>query len=368
MSAAAGSVGLSQPALTQGLAKLERRLGAVLFDRRSGGMCATIEGTIIVERIDAAFGFLAAACSGSRRFRRAEHLMTATQLKAFLALADAGSFVTAGQTIGLSQPAVHRSVRDLEAATGQALLERRGRGVALTAAGRRLARGIRLVRAELMAAIVEARPSDGNGRIVIGAMPLSRALLVPTAVARLVADMPQVSLSILEGSRRELIEPLRDGVIDLMIGALRREVPNDLVQTALLDDHPVVVAGSRHPLAGSASVTVDQLAGYPWIVGHDGSPLRAHWEWLFAGNRSARKPIECGSVMVIRGLLAAGDFLTLLSPAQVRLEVTSGLLSHIAASLPESPRTIGITTRAGWRPTSAQKHFVELLKQAADEP
>jgi hypothetical protein len=94
MSAAADAVSLSQPALTQGLAKLERQLGAALFERRPDGMSATPEGQLASERVDAALNHLtvatrATARGGARSFARPELLMTATQLRAFLAVADA---------------------------------------------------------------------------------------------------------------------------------------------------------------------------------------------------------------------------------------------------------------------------------------
>ncbi|MEI9927381.1 MAG: LysR family transcriptional regulator [Sphingomonas sp.] len=133
MSAAAEAVSLSQPALTQGLAKLERQIGTALFDRRPDGMSPTQAGVLVAERAHAAFVHLAAAAKaisrgGNRGFSRFEQLMTATQLRAFLALADAGSFTGAAQATGLSQPALHRAVRDLEALGAAALVERRGRG------------------------------------------------------------------------------------------------------------------------------------------------------------------------------------------------------------------------------------------------
>lgn len=363
---AAETVGLSQPALTQGVAKLEAQLGVDLFTRRPDGMTPTAAGALVVQRADAAFDHLAAAVrSGGRGLGRAERLMTATQLRAFLALAEAGSFVMAARVTGLSQPAVHRSVRDLEQVTGAALVERRGRGVALTGPGRRLARGIRLAAGEIAAAIAETRPGEGSGLITIGAMPLSRASLVPRAVARLVAEHPGLTVSIVEGSWRELVEPLRDGVIDLMVGALRPETDDDLRQVPLHDDRPVVVAGARHPLAGVAEVTPQALAAFPWIVGHEGSPLRGQWNALFANCPTPRRPVECSSVMVLRGLLTEGEFLTLLSPEQVALEIANGILAQVGAPLTASIRTIGITTRAGWRPTMAQQSLLDHFHEAA---
>ncbi len=369
MSAAADAATLSQPALTQGLAKIERQLGLPLFDRRPDGMTATPSGHAFVERIDAAFDHLAvgarAFARGTRGFARPEALMTATQLRAFLAVADAGSFADAGRATGWSQPALHRAVRDLEHLGALPLVERRGRGVALTRAGRALARGIRLAAGELAAGIAETRPDASlSGRLAIGAMPLSRALLLPTAIAALVREAPGAAIEVVEGSWRELVEPLRDGVIDIMVGALRPEVPHGLAQAPLFEDRLVVVARAGHPLAHVGDPTPDQLAGFPWIIGAAESPLRAHWEALFAG-MAVRAPIACGSVMTIRGILADSDCLTLLSPDQIAMEVATGVLTTIGAPRREMTRLIGITTRAGTRPTRLLSRCIELLGDAS---
>lgn len=367
MSAAARAVNLSQPALTQGLAKLERQLGIALFHRHAAGMSATAEGERLAHRAEAALAHLAAAARsvarGGRGFARPDLLMTAAQTRAFVALADAGSFVGAAAATGLSQPAVHRAVRDLEQVSGVALVERRGRGVALTPAGRRLARGIRLAGAEIAAGIAEIRPDRGarSGRIVVGAMPLCRALLLPAAIAALMREAPDAAIDVVEGSRRELVEPLRDGVVDLMIGALRGEVAADLAQRPLFTDRLVVVARAGHPLSLQRRPTLADLARYPWIIGRVGTPLRGLWEALFDGRALPAAPIECGSVMVIRGILRDSDCLTLLSPDQVALEVESGMLATIATPDDLPSRLIGVTTRADWRPTPLQARFLDLL-------
>lgn len=370
MNAAAQAVNLSQPALTQGLAKLERQLGVALFDRHPDGVSPTEAGTLMAERVEAAFEHLTAATRGALRrggrgFARPEQLMTASQLHAFLALADAGSFVGAAAATGLSQPALHRAVRDLEQICGVALAERRGRGVVLTAAGRRLARGVRLAAREIAAGVAELGGEQESGRIAIGAMPLSRALVLPGAIAAFTKGTPRAVVDVAEGSWRELVEPLRDGMIDLMIGALRDETPHGLEQRALFADRLVVIGRAGHPLAGIAAPTLDALAQFGWIVGQGETPLRGHWEALFAGRPTPPAPIECGSVMVIRGILRDSDLLTLLSPDQVALELQSGILAIIGQPLEQGVRTIGITTRIGWRPTAAQRRFVDLLESTA---
>ncbi|WP_404366939.1 LysR family transcriptional regulator [Sphingomonas sp. MMS24-J45] len=368
MNAAAQAVNLSQPALTQGLAKLERQLGTALFVRRPDGVTPTEAGLVMAGRATAALEHLtiATARRSARGFARPEHLMTASQLHAFLALADAGSFVGAAAATGLSQPALHRAARDLEQIGGIALAERRGRGVTLTAAGRRLARGIRLAAREIEAGIVELSGTTDSGRIAIGAMPLSRALILPHAIAAFVGGTPRALVDVAEGSWRELVEPLRDGVIDLMIGALRDETPEGLEQRALFADRLVVIGRAGHPLASVANPTLDALSKYRWIVGQEDTPLRAHWDALFVGRHRPDAPIECGSVMVIRGVLRESDALILLSPDQVALEIESGILTAIGPPLEHGVRTIGITTRVGWRPTAAQARFVALIEQAAE--
>nr|WP_212611875.1 LysR family transcriptional regulator [Sphingomonas baiyangensis] len=370
LSAAAARIGLSQPALTQGLAKLERQLGAPLFDRRPDGLVPTDAGRAMAERAETAFGFLAAAAkvrgAGMRGFARPERLMTATQLEAFRRVADAGGFAPAADAAGLSQPALHRAVRDLEQLLGLPLVERRGRGTMLTEHGRRVARGVRLAEREIAAGIAALSGDPaGSGRIAIGAMPLSRALVLPRALAAFTRAAPGVVVDVVEGSWRELVDPLRDGVLDLLVGALRDTAPPGLEQRALFADRLAVIARAGHPLVGVAHPTLDQLAAYPWIVGSRATPLRQQWHRLFAGRTLPPAPIECGSVMVIRGLLRDTDLLSLLSPDQVALEIDAGMLCTVGAPLADSVRTIGLTTRAAWRPSAAQQRLIALIEEAA---
>lgn len=370
VSAAAAAVALSQPALTQGLAKLEAQLGTALLERRATGVRPSLAGTVMAERTTAAFRQLAAATRealrGNRSFARPEALVTATQLRAFLGLADQGSFVAAAAVQRLSQPALHRAVRDLEQVCGVPLVERRGRGVGLTPAGKRIARGVRLAARELEAGIVEIAGEREGGRIVVGAMPLSRALVLPHAIASAVRDGSRAEIVVVEGSWRELVEPLRDGVIDFTVGALRQEAAPDLEQHPLFVDEVAVVARSGHPLAADPAPSLEALARYGWIVGQSGTPLRAAWDTQFAGCPLPPAPIECGSVMVIRGVLADSDLLTLLSPDQVALEVRTGTLAILGAAGRPAQRTIGVTTRRDWRPTGVQARFLQLLKDAVD--
>ena len=368
---AAEAAGLSQPALTQGMAKLERQLGVRLFERHAGGITPTAAGEALAQRVKRAFDALAAGVRRSGRaagrgFARPEQLMTSTQLSAFLHFADAQGFAGAAAASGIAQPGIHRAVRELQQISGTVLAERRGRGMVLTAAGRAMARGIRLAASEIAAGVAEARDDTApTGRIAVGVMPLSRALVVPRAIALFLREYPGTVIDVVEGAWRELIDPLIDGVLDLTVGALRDDPPAGVEQIPLFTDRLAVFARAGHPLAGRP-VTLDDLRAQAWIVGPAGTPLRAHWQALF-GDDAPPVPVECGSVMVIRGVVTQSDLLTLLSPDQIAVELEIGMLVRIAVDLPGCVRTIGLTTRSGWRPTQPQRRLVELLEQASQE-
>ena len=375
VSAAAQAINLSQPAVTQGMARLEQQLGRALFERRADGMTPTAAGSILCARVDKAIASLVAGFRSARGgsatggFAETDRLVTMAQLRALIALADAGSYISASAATGLSQPSLHRAVRELETASGLTLFVRRGRGVAITSAGRTVVRAFRLARTEIQAGLFEMAVLDGPavGRIAIGAMPLARAKLLPRVVARFHALHPDVRIDIVDGPHAELMELLRDGDLDFLIGALRFPEPGkDVEQRRLFDDHLVVAARAGHPLAGHEGELPPwpDLARYPWVIARPGTPMHRLWEKLFrdAGVEPPAAPVTCASVLAIRSLLLEGDYLTLLSPDQIARDVESGLIASIGGPLPGTSRPIGITTRAAWQPTALQAEFLRNVE------
>lgn len=357
VSLAARAVNLTQPAVTQGIAKLEAQLGLPLFERHPGGMTPTEAAARLAPRLEAALRLI-----GSNR-------ATAAQIRAFVALARAGSYAAAAVEAGVTEPSLHRAVGDLGLAMGYRLAERRGRGVALTNAGAALARRLRLALAELRSGLeeIEALKGQESGRVVVGAMPLSRARLLPRVISRFRREFPQVHISVHEGSHAELVGPLRDGEVDMMIGALRdASVGQDLVQKPLFEDRPTIMARAGHPLAGGWDA--DALRRFPWILPPEGTPLRQLWREMVEtlGCELPAVPIECGSVMTIRELLVNGDYLTMLSVDQLALELNAGMVIDIGPAPGAISRMIGLTTRTDWRPTRLQHCFMAAIDQEVE--
>lgn len=354
---AARAVNLTQPALTQAIARLEAELGCALFERGASGMTPTEPARLLAPRAEAAIAHV-----GSPR-------VTGTQLRAFLALARAGSYAGAAEATGLSAASLHRAVADLAVALGQRLVDKRGRSILLTPQGERRARGFGLAMAELRAGLAEVAAWQGKaaGRIVVGAMPLSRARWLPETILRFHGLHPGVAIAVVEGSHAELAGPLRDGEIDLMLGALRDgALLEDLAQEPVFEDRPQLVMRSGHPLLQSEKPMGAQLAAFPWILPARDTPLRRYWEAMMrsAGAEPPDVGIECGSVLTVRQLLLGSDALTLLSPAQLAVELEAGVLATLPTPAPVL-RRIGITTREGWRPTAPQAAFVALLREVA---
>ena len=352
---AARSVNLTQPALTQAIARLEAELGCRLFERGAGGMTPTAPALLLAPRAEAAIAQI-----GSPR-------VTGTQLRAFLALARGGSYAVAAEATGLAAASLHRAVADLSLALGQRLVERRGRQVILTPAGHRRARGFGLAMAELRAGLAEVAAWQGKaaGRIVVGAMPLSRARWLPATILRFSARFPDVGIVVVEGSHAELAGPLRDGEIDLLLGALRdSSTLDDLAQEPVFVDRPQVIARAGHLLADGSPPTGAVLAAHDWILPTRDTPLRRYWEAMLTEAGAVPPPIriECGSVLTVRQLLLGSDALTLLSPDQLAVELAAGVLVAMPTPVPVT-RTIGVTTRAGWRPTEPQAVFMEMLRE-----
>jgi|HubBroStandDraft_3_1064219.scaffolds.fasta_scaffold55441_1 LysR family transcriptional regulator of gallate degradation len=360
VTAASRLVNRTQPAVTQGISKLERQFELALFERGPSGMKPTEAALTLAPRVRQALRLI-----GS-------HHVTATQMRALALVAAHGGYSAAAAIGGLSEASLHRSVRDLSIGFRQRLVERRRRGAVLTWRGQEILRQFRLAEAELRSALVEIASLRGPqqiGRIVVGAMPLSRARVLPAAIAAFHRLRPGSDVSIIESAYSDLIGPLRDGDIDLMVGALRDPAKSEgLLQIPLFEDRPVILGRRGHPMSCAAGqIEASRLVGYPWIVPPVGTPLRQLWKSMFetAGLGAPHVSIECGSVMMIRQMLVDSDFLALLSPDQVAAELEAGWLAKIGDPPCEISRTIGLTVRADWRPTTLQNLFLDCLQTAA---
>ncbi len=382
---AAEAVHVSQSALTQGLSKIESEIGAELFDRSTTGMYANEAGQAFLERIARALHCFQSFDKdlNSRQTDGASHkpnhpirdlhLRTSNaQLRAVIAVVEHKNISLAANSLALAQPTVQRAVRDVEKICGETLFIRSANGVDPSYLARRLARFASLGLAEIQAGIEDIHEIQGKmtGLLSIGALPLARTELVPSTVTQLLERYPLLKVSIIDGPYEELVHALAHGRIHLIIGALRQNPPmRELVQTALFDDQLSAIVRSDHPKLQSKKLSLNDIAKLDWIAPRVGTPARQRFRDIFL-QKQLQEPnriIECSSTVAIRGLLLKSDRVALLPKRQILPEIEAGLLGTLPLNLRESSRTIGLTTRHGWKPTQAQKAYIDLVQAKGSE-
>lgn len=378
VSAAACAIHLTQPAVTQAIASMEKEFGAPLFERTTRGMEPTAAGQLCTERVARALERLEHAVESLTpaplAARAALHGITASQLQALLAVIESGGFSPAARATGMSRVTLHRAGRELERRIAAALFETTSHGLRPTREALRLGMQVQLAIAELEQARAEAATVGGTerGATVLGAMPLARSRMVPESILRFAGRRPFHRISILDGPYENLLDALRRGRADVLIGALREEVPADVAQELLFEDPLTIIVRRGHPLSrltrgGRRPLPVQALVEFAWIAPRAGSPLRRHFERLFRGTagQPPAAPIECNSLIAARALLLSSNRAMLLSVQQAHHELASGELVALPHPAGRVVRDIGLTVRKDWRPTAAQAELLETLRSTA---
>lgn len=378
ISAASDAVFLSQPAITQAISKLEARLGITLFERLTDGMRPTGPGQMFLARIERVLAelqtgveeALAQAGRGAKGFAKFDRLVTAAQLRALIALSEARNFSLAARNSGISQPSIHRAARDLERIAGFSLFRAASHGIDLTQSAERLARRAKLAAAELQQALFEIEALKGHDStiITIGSMPLARSQILPRAMHAMLPDNPGIQLRTIEGPYPDLLRGLRYGDSDFLIGALRDPPPTeDIVQEPLFDDALAIVVRAGHPLCAKGGLSLDDTLSFPWIAPPKQTPAGSYLSNVLRIPEMENTPVRVvsSSLVLVRGLLLEGDYVTIISRHQVRLELAQGVLAELPLVLADNSRPIGLTFRHGWQPTPTQARFLDFLRVAA---
>jgi len=380
ISRAAEVAHITQSAVSQAVARLEAHYGCRLLERGAAGVWPTALGEVAAERIDRALERLAAATRRAVQTRGArpggvaagvERQLTLSQLAAFDATAQAGGFKAGARHLGLSQPSVHRAVRQLQDVLGIALLEQTSLGLAPTRAGADFAASVALILKEIDLVTDDLDEARGRhrGRVAIGSLALGRSELVPRAVARAVKAFPDAQFLIQDGTYDQLLHGLRAGELDLIVTAARPLPTDDVVEVPLFDDVLAVVVRGDHPLALHGVTALEELREFSWILPRSGTPTRQRCDALLEriGGPPQVGLVETGALVAVRALLLESDSLTLLSRRQIAVEVKSGLLATLDVPLPEPRRRIVATLRHDWKPTQVQAALLEELQAITQE-
>jgi LysR family transcriptional regulator, regulator for genes of the gallate degradation pathway len=358
---------LSQPAVTQAIAKLEEQVGAGLLERGASGSYLNPLGVIFHRRTERLFAQIEEALielgvpAGNAAVMASR--ITRSQVRSLIAIVENGSFAQAARALDVSPATLSRAARDLESDLRRPLYQRTASGIAATPAGARFARKLKLATREIDWGIEELDSAKGSlrGQIVIGAMQLAGSFLLASVLNEFIAAHPHATVRIWNGSSGAMLKSLRGGDVDIVIGLLRDPVPEDLVEEPLAEAPYVIVARRGHPLLRNKKVTLDDLAAYDWVVGTPGACRRVCFDTLFAGRPRPKARVETSSPPTIRLVLARSDCLTMFTSYELMYE--DDALAAVPYGPIEPVPSIGVTTRADWLPTQLQANFLRLIRK-----
>ena len=285
-----------------------------------------------------------------------------TLLKVFLLVVQEGSFTRAAEKLGRTQPAVSMAVQRLEAELGEVLLDRSGRELALTDAGRLVrdcARQQESLHRSLLTQLSELR-NKAMGHLIMGANESMTLYLLPH-LSRFRKAHPAVRLVVQRSRSGEIPDRLLAGDIELGVISYAMDDPRFRSQL-LYVDHLSFVVPPEHPLASRSSVSVKELEKETFIAHNVASPYReAVLEAFRRAQVTLNMGIEMPTVESIRRMVQAGEGVAFLPRMCVDQDVRQGVLKELKVKELQLERSIHLVS-VEKRPLShAARAFVDLV-------
>lgn len=290
-------------------------------------------------------------------------------LQCFLAVARGGTLQAAAQALAISQPAVTKTLNELEALLGARLFERGRRGAVPTPQAEAFLRHAQASVNALGQAVDSVVHGHDESPLRLGVLPTVAPSFVPRALLALRAERPQAQVQVATGRNHELIALLRARELDLVVGRLSE--PDEMVGLTfeLLYAEPIaVVARVGHPLAGKRRMPAPAaLAEYPWVLPPAGTLIRHAVDSFFAGHGVAPRAgsTETLSVSLARALAAGSDTLWFTPLSAAEPDVERGLLVRLPVATGGTEEPVGLLMRTDTLPSAAVETVLAALRRAA---
>lgn len=300
--------------------------------------------------------------------------MELRQLRHFQEIVRCASFGQAADKLNITQPALSKSMRNLEASLGVLLLERHPSGVTPTEYGKVFLDYAALVTSELERAVEELEALKGRGRgiVRVGAGTTLMKYLLPQAVRRFMAQDAANSVNVRQGLKDDLLAMLRRGDIDVMVGSVNPDVNDeDLRQELVLEDRISVVCDAAHPLAATPGpVGLAAMAAYQWVLPEVSEPEGERLARAFrsAGLTGPTVAVRTSSSIFMAAMLKDGPYLSYLPRALIAMDPDYGHLAVLDLDTPVWPRVVvGVTYRRRGVMLAPVRRFINRLKEVGGE-
>jgi molybdate transport repressor ModE-like protein len=297
-------------------------------------------------------------------YRRIVHLAAAVRH---------GSLTAAARELGISQPALTKSLNALERAVGVPVLERGRFGVRPTRYGEAIIARGEVIEAELRKVGDEIRAlRDAQAmRVTIGCGPSEATRLLPQTLTALGRQRPELRVTVLYGLNETLMPMVKRGEIEFALSSVPRTASDpELSHEMLFADSAAVVARPDHPLARRRRVTPNDLVGYRWVLARRRELERKALDEVFldAGLKPPEAEIETTSAVLLKTLVIQGDYLSFMPREMIHWEEQAGQLVALDVAAPTWERLVGITSRRRGRLTAAAKLLVAALRKESAPP
>ncbi len=286
-------------------------------------------------------------------------------LRHFLAVAEHHNLTAAAEALHISQPALTKSIKQLEASIGSPLFERHQKGVLLTKEGKILLRRARLMDVEYQHALAEisAMQEGIAGTLRIAAGPVWVSTILPPVISKFNQQYPGVKIYLDLGVIDTIIPALLEGDIDLACSTLDFPSHPEIHSETLIQIRHAVVAAAGHPLAQKQKVRAQDMAAYSWVVlardnvgfARIGAYFRAN------GLEPPTLAVETHSLAMMK-IVQAGQFLAHL-PHPMLADAAKFDLVPIQHEGTFWESSAGIVTRATPYPKNMVESFKSILRE-----
>lgn len=294
--------------------------------------------------------------------------MRLKQLQEFIGVAEASSVRSAARQLGVTQPALSKSLRLLEEEFNVRLFVRSARGVTLSPYGNAFLPRARLIVAEMRRSADELRAMRGaeGASLRVSVAPVAGVTLVPQALHRFRNKQPGVEVLVVDGLFPSGASLLRSGSVDLYVGPLHPgEADRDLVVERMCSNEIAVACRPGHPR--SQATSLGELADADWVFG---GPLGLHGRYLHGFFRSQRLPlprstIQAESFLTLLALVAESDLLSIIPKRMLEHGPFRSLLQALQLSDRLELPPVSVAYMAASPLTPGAREFVKAVRWAA---
>ncbi|AJO80804.1 MULTISPECIES: pca operon transcription factor PcaQ [Pseudomonas] len=287
-------------------------------------------------------------------------------LVCFLEMARQGSLARAADALAVSQPAMSKTLKELEELLDTRLFARSKSGLSLTEAGLAFLRYAGPSVQALREGVNSLRGGEYAGGVVrLGVLSTAESLLLPEVVRRLHERHSALVVSVVTGPSAYLLSQLRVGDVDLVIGRMTDSPQiQGLSFEHLYSESMTLVARPEHPLL-QGPLERDALQRYPLVLPLAGTTIRKFADSLFVqcGINPSRQRLETLSVALSRRYALSSDALWIAPLDAVRLDLANGELREIDLGQHEPGGSVGISSNASLPLSLAAQWCVEVLRE-----